>query len=488
MPRGRTSSGDTSEIGSSTGASETGSGTDASEIIASSIGAGGGGGSGSSSSNTGGLFNRSRAARRRRRPSAELGELLHSFEAELLPATPTTAAGPESESPPLEAPPPASWDAAESDFYELSRWFDRHGWYEPSAAWYATRMAVCLALLAGSVACAWLYAAAASGATMIASSSLALAAAASSSPPSLAAAMSGDGGDAAAAARWPLVLGGLLLTAFWQQSGFMMHDAMHTQVHRSRRVCEALGTFFGTVCLGVSGMWWKDEHIVHHSITNTLDPDTGVTDPQMSEEVWAQNAKLLPFFAGSALRRLLVRVQHITFLPLVFFTGRVAIIADSFKDETRVRQWAAAACHWAWVAALLSVLPTWRDRALFYGVAALGQGVLHVQLLISHYAKPFESVHVAPHTGWFRHQALVNLNIDCPPWLDWFHGGLNLHIEHHLFPRLPRHNLRAAQPLVRALCARHGLPYDMVPFSTAVCRTLATLKEVGRLVDWVDPR
>ena len=39
-------------------------------------------------------------------------------------------------------------------------------------------------------------------------------------------------------------------------------------------------------------------------------------------------------------------------------------------------------------------------------------------------------------------------------------GGLNYQIEHHLFPTMPRPNLRRAQRLVRAWCAEHDLPYE----------------------------
>ena len=42
-----------------------------------------------------------------------------------------------------------------------------------------------------------------------------------------------------------------------------------------------------------------------------------------------------------------------------------------------------------------------------------------------------------------------------------FTGGLNRQIEHHLFPTLPRHNLHKAQVLVRALCSKHGLYYEV---------------------------
>ncbi len=42
---------------------------------------------------------------------------------------------------------------------------------------------------------------------------------------------------------------------------------------------------------------------------------------------------------------------------------------------------------------------------------------------------------------------------------DFLHGWLNYQIEHHLFPDLPMRQYRAIQPEVKAICARHGVPY-----------------------------
>jgi len=38
-------------------------------------------------------------------------------------------------------------------------------------------------------------------------------------------------------------------------------------------------------------------------------------------------------------------------------------------------------------------------------------------------------------------------------------GGLNYQIEHHLFPSMPRPNLRHAQRLVRGFCDSHEVAY-----------------------------
>lgn len=41
--------------------------------------------------------------------------------------------------------------------------------------------------------------------------------------------------------------------------------------------------------------------------------------------------------------------------------------------------------------------------------------------------------------------------------MDWFHGGLNLHSPHHLFPRMPRNKYRKAHQLIVAAAARHDV-------------------------------
>ncbi len=61
-------------------------------------------------------------------------------------------------------------------------------------------------------------------------------------------------------------------------------------------------------------------------------------------------------------------------------------------------------------------------------------------------------------------QMMATNNVSCPVWMDWFHGGLQYQIEHHLFPDLPRHHLRAASAHVRPMCARLGLRYHSPTF------------------------
>ena len=54
---------------------------------------------------------------------------------------------------------------------------------------------------------------------------------------------------------------------------------------------------------------------------------------------------------------------------------------------------------------------------------------------------------------YLRSQVLTSRNVRGGWFADQLLGGLNYQIEHHLFPSMPRPNLRHARPLVRTFCA-----------------------------------
>ena len=61
------------------------------------------------------------------------------------------------------------------------------------------------------------------------------------------------------------------------------------------------------------------------------------------------------------------------------------------------------------------------------------------------------------------------------PDLRIFYGGLDTHVEHHLFPDLPPSMQRRIAPEVRAIAARYGLPYHETPLLETVPLIAKTL-------------
>jgi ferredoxin-NADP reductase/fatty acid desaturase len=56
-----------------------------------------------------------------------------------------------------------------------------------------------------------------------------------------------------------------------------------------------------------------------------------------------------------------------------------------------------------------------------------------------------------------------------------FYGGLDTHIEHHLFPDLPPNRQREIAPRVREIVTRHGLPYHVTPLGETAALLLKAL-------------
>ena len=73
----------------------------------------------------------------------------------------------------------------------------------------------------------------------------------------------------------------------------------------------------------------------------------------------------------------------------------------------------------------------------------------------------------APNSVSCAVQMMATNNVSCPVWMDWFHGGLQYQIEHHLYPDLPRHQLRAASGYVKPMCEELGIRYHAPKFFQA---------------------
>merc|ERR1711988_1593004 len=110
--------------------------------------------------------------------------------------------------------------------------------------------------------------------------------------------------------------------------------------------------------------------------------------------------------------------------------------------------------------ALVCAQPSWQ-MGVGWILVSHAAAILHVQIVLSHWS--METYKGSPYTSreteWYLMQLRTTMNIATHPMLDWVHIGLQFQIEHHLFPRLPRHNLRKARELVKGICKKHDIYY-----------------------------
>lgn len=102
---------------------------------------------------------------------------------------------------------------------------------------------------------------------------------------------------------------------------------------------------------------------------------------------------------------------------------------------------------------------------------------------MSHFARSSEDLGLYE---CFAHRQLrTTMDVACPPYLDFLHGGLNMQVTHHLFPRIPRHNLRRARDFVAEFAKDNDLEYVEHGFIKGNGQVLDVLRNVGEQVKFV---
>ncbi|CCX33249.1 fatty acid desaturase-domain-containing protein [Pyronema domesticum] len=285
--------------------------------------------------------------------------------------------------------------------------------------------------------------------------------------------------------------------AFWHQLVFSAHDAGHMGITHNFQVDTVLGIIIANFLGGLSIGWWKRSHNVHHIVTN--DPEH---DPDIEH---------LPFFAVShrffgsifssyyqrympydAFARFFVPMQHYLYYPILLF-GRFNLYFLSFEylfkglgprkgpaAWHRYLELAGLVVFWYWFGygVVYKGIPNGWDRFSFIMISHMVTMPLHVQITLSHFA--MSTADLGTTESFAQRMLRTTMDVDCSEWLDWFHGGLHLQAIHHLFPRIPRHNLRPTQKLVMEFCKDVGIPYAIYGFYRGNEEIIGRLAEVAR--------
>ena len=256
---------------------------------------------------------------------------------------------------------------------------------------------------------------------------------------------------------WWQLLTAAVLGVLSTQVAFLGHDAGHKQVARTRQVGRLLGLLHGNLAVGLSFGWWLDKHNRHHAHPNhaELDPDVEPAGP-------------LVFLAGQdAGRRGLAawatRHQAFLFFPVLLLEGLNLHVASiqALRERPLGARWVEGsllAVHLtAFVAAPFLVLTFWQALAFLAIHQAVFGFYMGCSFAPNHKGMP--ALTSEEEADYLRRQVLTARNIRGGRFVDLLLGGLNYQVEHHLFPSMPRPNLRHLQPLVRKFCAEKGIRY-----------------------------
>lgn len=292
---------------------------------------------------------------------------------------------------------------------------------------------------------------------------------------------------------WPMLGLAVVMGVGVAGVGFAVsHDALHGAYSANPTVNKWLGLTFDL--FGANGYMWKITHnVIHHTYTNIhgVDEDLSVSPLlRLSPE-----APLKPIH----------RWQHwYAFAAYSTSTLFWVFVKDykyflqkdlgPYEDKKHPRaEWANLIVMklvyygWAIILPLLVLdIPLWQFAIGFLAMNLTAGTILGVVFQLAHVVEGTD--HPLPNevgemeAAWMVHEMETTSNFGRGnPVLNWYVGGLNFQVEHHLFPRVCSVHYPAISPIVERVARKYGVAYNDQPtFRAAVRSHHRMLRSFGR--------
>ncbi len=266
----------------------------------------------------------------------------------------------------------------------------------------------------------------------------------------------------------------IILCMVWALSiaaiGFnVMHDANHSGYSNKPLVNRLIG--FSAELLGMSGFRWRTKHNVwHHTYTNIAGYDDDI-------ETFG-TLRLSPHMPWKPLYRLQAWYFPViySFIALDFILRDFMMTLFGKSDENHVypkMNRAEKVVFWvgkAFFVLIMFVLPMqvfpWWQVVIGFFIVMLTVGlVMGIVFQLAHIndQTSFEQPVGKPpriDNEWAIHQVEATADFAPRNWLlNFYIGGLNYQIEHHLLPHICHINYPRLAPIIRATCEEFGIRY-----------------------------
>jgi fatty acid desaturase len=242
---------------------------------------------------------------------------------------------------------------------------------------------------------------------------------------------------------------------------------------------------------------WRYAHnIRHHGNTNVTgkDPDIHFGPVRLTDKIrWS------PKHRGQLVVALAILFPLFAFVINTHVTG----LADTWEGGSRPLDFlpdrSPASVALAWKRALRKYVPYYLYNFVLFPALA---GPLFWKVLLGNVlAEMLRDVYSAAtifcgHVGhdvesygagtrargrghWYAMQIEATNNFEVSKPISILCGGLDLQIEHHLFPMLPPSRLREIAPEVRAVCERWGIPYKTDSWGRTLRKSLTHIARLA---------
>ena len=254
----------------------------------------------------------------------------------------------------------------------------------------------------------------------------------------------------------------------------VFHDAVHGSFSANPRINAALGMISSAALGAGRKFWWFKHNVLHHTYTNIYqwddDLETRGALRMSPEQPWLPKYRyqhlFFPFmYSLTTLEWMFVKdyVQYFTLKINPF--QRIPELTKAEKIEF----WFGKAFYMAvFVVLPFSVFPAWKvvvGLLLFHVTLSLGLAfIFNLAHAIERAEFPVPTAGATSleiEEEWAAHQLRTTVNFATGNRaLNWFAGGLNFQVEHHLFPQVSHTHYPALSAIVRETASECGLPYN----------------------------
>ncbi len=276
---------------------------------------------------------------------------------------------------------------------------------------------------------------------------------------------------------WLQLLNAVYLSIVFAQIGLLGHEAGHRQMFHHLWKHDIVSLIGGNLLVGMSYGWWLDKHNSHHSHPNQVDMDPDIKIPFLEFTGKEDLEKIGKF------RRFLVKHQAAIFLPGLL-TVCIGLQTDSIKfllhnrSKYHVLEWFLMIAHFVlYLSVIFYSLPFWQ-AIVFIGIHQALTG-LYLGGIFAPNHKGMPVLDKENTLSFLHRQVVTSRNIFAHPVTDFFYGGLNYQIEHHLFPAMPRNKLKEAQEIIKPFCQVHSIPYHETSIFQSIKEILQHLYQIG---------
>jgi len=291
---------------------------------------------------------------------------------------------------------------------------------------------------------------------------------------------------------WMKVLGCVTLGFAIAGVGFSIgHDANHGGYSNSHRVNRIVGSIYDFI--GVSSYLWRFRHnVLHHTYTNILGHDVEIhgnglvrMSPSMEHKWYHKFQHIFIWFVYL----FIPFYWSVADVDLILFKGKY--LDNTIPEPQPLEMIALLGFKLIWLGLFvgipIAVGYSTPEAIIGFTITYMTYGLwICTVFMLAHVLEPAEFVQPDVETNtigdeWAIFQVKTAVDFAPNNWLlNWYLGGLNYQVVHHLFPHVCHIHYPKIAPILAEVCEEYGVKYNVYDtFWETIVANYRWLKKMG---------